>query len=325
MRSITRNILCFALIALLFAWKIPAEAQQPAKMPRIGILGAGSAPSAAFLQGLETLGYIPGKNVIIEYRSAPFTSGQYPELVSDLVRMQVDVIYASSGPAISAAKRATNKIPIVMDSSADPVEAKLVQSLARPGGNITGVGAFVPQLSGKMLELLIQAVPGVSRVGILSSAAAARNQIAIKETETAARALQIELQYHEIHNSNSLGEAFSTLTKARVGAVELFASVLFSDNEKKIVELATTHRLPAIYWRPSFAERGGLMSYGPSVTEMARRAGVMVGKILKGSNPAELPIERPIKFDLVLNLKTAKTLGITIPPEILVEATRVIH
>jgi putative ABC transport system substrate-binding protein len=275
---------------------------------------------------LEALGYVRGKNLTVEYRSAPLNSGQFAELLMDLVRQEVDVIYAPSTPALFAARKATDKIPIVMNAVTDPIEENLIESFARPGGNITGVVAFVPQLSGKILELLTEAVSGVNRVGVLfGSQVSASSSSALKITESSARSLKLQLQTQQIRRVNDLNEAFSSFNRARVGAVVLLPSILFSRNEKAIASFALAQRIPSIYWRSSFADAGGFMAYGPSLSEGSRRAGVMTGKILNGVNPAELPVERPVKFDLVFNMMTVKALGIRIPADLLVEATRVIE
>ena len=289
------------------------------------MLGVSSAPPQAFLQGLESLGYVSGRNVIIEYRSAGLTSGKFSELAAELAQMEVDVIYAPSTPAIFAAKQATGKIPIIMTSVGDPVEGKIIQSLARPGGNITGIAAHVDLLSGKMLELLADSVSRAGRVGVLFSSRASNYSTGLKITESSARSLKLQLQNHEVQKASDLSETFSLLVKARVGAAMLLPSILFSSNERVIAKLALAHGIPVIFWRTSFADVGGFMAYGPSLNEMSRRAGIMVGKILNGANPAELPVEQPTRFDFVLNLKTAKALGVTVPPDILVEATRVIE
>ena len=311
---------------LLLAHSFAANAQQSTKTFRVGFLGTGAGPDKSFLQGLEAFGYIRGKNVIVEYRSASLPSGQFPELAMELVRQEVDVIYAPSTPALFAAKRATDKIPIVMNAVTDPIEENLIESLARPGGNITGVVAFVPQLSGKLLELLTEAVSGVNRVGVLFGSQVSRsNSSALKITESSARSLKLQLQTQEVKRANDFSEAFSSLNRARVGAVVLLPALLFSRNEKAIAIFALAHRMPSIYWRTSFADAGGFMAYGPSLSEGSRRAGVMVGKILNGVNPAELPVEHPTRFDLVFNMTTAKALGIRIPSDLLVEATRVIE
>jgi putative ABC transport system substrate-binding protein len=315
-----------AIGIFLLAHASTANAQQPTKTFRVGFLGTGPGPDKSFLQGLETLGYTRGKNLIVEYRRAVRNSGEFPELAVELVRQEVDVIYAPSTPALFAAKTATDKIPIVMNAVTDPVEERVIESLTRPGGNITGVVAFIPQLSGKLLELLAEAVSGVNRVGVLfGSQVRTSDGSALKIAESSARSLKLQVQTQQVQRVDEFSEAFSSLTKARVGAVVLLPSLLFSRNEKAIASFALAHRIPSIYWRTSFADAGGFMAYGPSLGEGGRRAGVIVGKILNGLNPAELPVEHPSKFDLVFNMTTAKALGIRIPPALLVEATRVIE
>jgi putative ABC transport system substrate-binding protein len=311
---------------LLLAHSVSANAQQSTKSFRVGFLGTASGPDKSFLQGLETLGYTRGKNLIVEYKRAVRNSGEFPELAMELVRQEVDVIYAPSTPALFAAKKATDKIPIVMNAVTDPVEEGLIDSLMRPGGNITGVFAFVPKLSGKLLELLVEAVSGVNRVGIVfGSQARTGDGSALKIAESSARSLKLQVQTQQVQRVDEFSEVFSSLTKARVGAVVLLPSLLFSRNEKTIASFALAHRMPSIYWRTSFADAGGFMAYGANLGEGGRRAGVMAGKILNGANPAELPVEQPSKFDLVFNMTTAKALGTRIPPALLVEATRVIE
>jgi putative ABC transport system substrate-binding protein len=310
---------------LLLAHSFAANAQQSTKIFRVGVLGIGTGPDRSFLQGLETLGYTRGKNLTVEYRSASRNSRQFPELAMELVQQEVDVIYASSTPALFAAKSATGKIPIIMNAVTDPIEEKLIETLARPGGNITGVVAFVPQLSGKLLELLAEAVSGVNRVGVLFGSQARSSDSGLKIIESSARSLKLQVQTQQVQGVNDFSEAFSALTKARAGAVVLLPSILFTRNEKAIASFALAHRMPSIYWRTSFADAGGFMAYGPSLGEGSRRAGVMAAKILNGINPAELPVEHPTKFDLVFNMTTAKALGLRIPSPLLVEATRVIE
>jgi putative tryptophan/tyrosine transport system substrate-binding protein len=242
-----------------------------------------------------------------------------------MVRLKVDVIVAVSTPSIRHAKNATTKIPIVMFSARDPVTAGFVDSLARPGGNITGVSGLASELSGKLLEVLTEAVPGATRVGVLSNPDNPDNRALLKETEIAARTLKIQLQTVEVQSATDFNKAFFTLTKERADSLTVLPALLFSRNERQIAELAIKNRLATIFWRRQFTEAGGLIAYGPSLPDLWRRAGVLVGKILKGAKPADLPVEQAMKFELVINLKTAKLLGLTIPPHMLIEADKVIQ
>jgi putative tryptophan/tyrosine transport system substrate-binding protein len=321
---------CLALGAILLALSFPAQAQEPMKIRRIGFLAHGfpppqSARVKAFHQGLRELGYIVGKNVMIEYRYAGKERGKFPALVQEIVRLKVDVIVTASTASIRAAKDATTKIPIVMFSASDPVTEEFVDSLARPGGNITGVSGLASELSGKLLELLTEAVPGATRVGVLSNPFTPNARRLLREMEIAAQILKLQLQTVEVQSPSDFNKAFLTLAKERADSLMLLPAALFSRNQRRIAELAVKNRLAAIYWRRQFAEAGGLMAYGPSVSDLWRRAGMLVGKILKGAKPADLPVEQAMKFELVINLKTAKLLGLTIPPHILIEADKVIQ
>ena len=321
----------FLLTLCILVSRPLADAQQSIRHPRIGFLRPGYLPPPAaplnenlkaFHEGLRELGFIEGKNVFIEYRYGQGQLGRSREFAEELVRLKVNVIVATSTPAIIAAKQVTSKIPIVMISVRDPV-AKFVDTLAQPGGNITGVSSVAAELSGKLLELITEAVPGATLVGVLWHPLIPADPLT--ETDIAARALKRRLQIVEVLSPNDLGEAIVALGKQRVGAVVVLPAVLFARNERRIAELAVKNRLETIFWRPQFAEAGGLMAYGPRLSNLWRRAGALVGKILNGAKPADLPVEQPTKFDLVINLKTARALGLKIPAHLLMEADKVIE
>ena len=316
---------------LLLACVQLAEAQQARKLPRIGFLMLGFPPPStatlspgteAFYQGLRDVGFTVGKNVLIEYRYAEGKIERLPRLAAELITSKVYLIVAPSTPAIHAARQATTRIPIVILSVGDPITAEFVDSLARPGGNITGVSSLRPELSGKLLQLLTEAVPGVVRVGVLWSPKTSR--VPLKEAETAARALRVQLKILEVRNRDDLEKAFIGITKDPLGGLLILPAILFARNERRIADFAIKSRLPTIFWRSEFAERGGLMAYGPTGPEQFRRAGVLAGKILTGSRPEDLPMEQSMKFELVINLKTAKQIGVTISPDVLYRADKVI-
>ena len=320
-----RKIIVLALYAMLFAPSFPVEAQQAGKVPRIGLLRAGSPPDPmieAFRQGLRDLGYVEGKNIVIEYRWAEGKNERLPDLAADLVRLGVDVIVPGGNAATSAAKSATKTIPIVMQSS-DPVGTGLVASLARPGGNITGLSYLVTDLSGKRLELLKETLPKVSRVGLLSHPAG--NPVELQETQDAARTLRVEVKILEVRDPKDFESAFEAGKTARIGAISVLASPIFYAHRTRIVNLAAKYRLPASYNQSEFVEVGGLMSYGPPFRDLFRRAAVYVDKLLKGAKPADLPVEQPMKFELIINLKAAKQISLTIPPNVLARADKVIR
>jgi putative ABC transport system substrate-binding protein len=321
----------YALLASIFLATVSlAVAQQPAKVWRIGFLASGS-PSGyssrieAFRQGLRQLGYVEGKTIAIEYRYAEGLAAPLPDLVTDLVRLNVDVIVTSSTPAALALKNGTKTIPIVFVAVADPVGSGLVVSLARPGGNLTGLSNQLVDLAGKELELLKEVVPKVSRVAVLGSGANPYRSDSQKAIEVVARSLGVQLQVVEIGEPKDLDSAFSQMTKGRAGAVLIRGGALLSDQRIRIAELAARNRLPSIHWERQFPEAGGLMSYGPSSTDMFRRAATFVDKIFKGRTPADLPVEQPMKFEFIVNLKAAKQIGLTVPPNVLVRADRVIR
>jgi putative ABC transport system substrate-binding protein len=322
----------FVFICLLPTVFLPAvltEAQQPAKIPRIGVLSLGPAaiPSArieAFKQGLRDLGYAEGKNIAVEYRFAEGNFKRLRDSATDLVSLKLNVIVTWGTPQILAVKQATNTIPIVMAFSADPVRDGFVASLARPGGNITGLSSLSPELSGKRLELLKETFPQLARVGVLWDPADPGATANVKETETAGQALGVQVQPLEVRSQKDFQNAFKAANEGRARALILQQTNLTNTHRKEIVELATKHRLPTMLGESGIMDTGGLMSYGPNYSDLFRRAALYVDKILKGTKPAELPVEQPTKFEFVINLKTAKQIGLTIPPNVLARADRVI-
>jgi putative tryptophan/tyrosine transport system substrate-binding protein len=316
---------------VLLALSCLAEAQQPGKVPRIGYLApvfpcSGPVPSLdAFRQGLGEVGYVEGQTVAIECRSAEGKSDRLVGLASELVDLKVAAIIAGGGELVArAARKATQTIPIVMTNAADPVETGLVASLARPGGNITGLVTFSPELSGKRLEFLKEAFPKVTRLAVLTNPANPEQEARVKETKTAAQLLAVQVQMLEVRTPADFDKAFSTITQQRAQAVLPLGDPLIVSHRNQIVEFAAQNRLPAMYHRIEFVDAGGLMAYGPNYNDLFRRAATYVDKILKGSKPAELAIEQPTKFELVINLKTATQLGLTIPPNVLARADKVI-
>jgi ABC-type uncharacterized transport system substrate-binding protein len=322
-----------ALLLGLLAAPLTAEAQEAAKVvPRIGYLAANLAASPhlteAFLQGLRDLGYVEGRNVALEYRSAEGKLERLPALAAELVALEVDVILVGGTPHALAAKQATKTIPIVFAAVADPVESGLVTSLARPGGNVTGLSNLNTELVGKCLEQLKQAVPRVSRVAVLWHPGALGERAErdmLKGAEVAARALGVRLQFVAARGPADFDRAFSDMTKARADALTVLTSTILLGERRRLADLAAKSRLPAVYpWREG-VDAGGLMSYGPDFADLFRRAATYVDKILKGAKPGDLPVEQPTKFELVINLKTAKALGLTIPPSVLGRADEVIQ
>jgi putative ABC transport system substrate-binding protein len=316
---------------MLFALCSTAEAQQPAKVPRIGyvrVVGSPSIPGPnveAFRQGLKDLGYVEGKNILIEFRYGEGKPDRVPSLVAELVQLKVDMLVSGDAPAIRIAKDATKTIPIVMVINQDPVATGLVDSLARPGGNITGISRLTRELSGKRLELLTEVVPQLSRVGILWAATSEGSKISFQEYQAAARALKIQLQSLEVRGPEpDLGGAFQSAVKGRAGALITIGNSLLNRHRKQIADYAIKHRLPSMYESSLWIEPGGLISYSSSDSESYRRAAWIVDKILKGTKPADIPVEQPTKFELVINLKTAKALNLTIPQTVLFRADKVI-
>jgi putative ABC transport system substrate-binding protein len=322
----------FFVGALLFALCSVAEAQQSAKVSRIGYLRSGSARDGArygqiLRQGLRELGYVEGQHITIETRAADGRYERLPELAAELVRLPADVMVAGGTPAIRAAKHATSTIPIVMAVSTDPVGAGLVTSLARPGGNVTGLSLGTgEEFAGKWVELLKEAVPRVSRVGALRDSTADASILGpvVRETERAAQALGLKLHFLEARDGAELERVFAAMTSVGDKALIVLPSAGFNAQRKRIVDLAAARRLPAIYQHGEFVDAGGLMSYGPNLLALFHRAAYYVDRILKGAKPADLPVEQPTKFELVINLKTAKQIGLTIPPNVLARADRVI-
>ena len=322
------------VLALLALGAAPfaAEAQQAAKVPRIGYLANNPATSPrlreAFLQGLRDLGYVEGRNLVIEYRDAEGKADRLPALAAELVALKVDVIVASGTLAALAAKQTTRTLPIVFSPAGDPVGSGLVTSLARPGGNVTGLSAFAPELVGKRLELLKQAVPGISRVAVLWQPGAFGERTEkdiLKRAEVAGRDLHLPLQFVEARGPADFARAFSDMSMARAGALTVLASNMFVSERRRLVDLAAAKRLPAVYSARELVDAGGLMSYGANLADLNRRAATYVDRILKGTKPADLPVEQPAKFELILNLKTAKALGLTIPQSVLGRADEMIQ
>jgi putative ABC transport system substrate-binding protein len=305
-----------------------ASAQRPAKARRIGVLMTTTPVAAAhivvaFADALKQLGHVDGKNVVIEYRWAEGRRERFAEMAADLVRQKVDVIVASSQAPALAAKRATTTIPIVMVNVTDPVEAKLVASLARPGGNITGLSQqLTAEIRAKQLQLLKETLPRLARLAVLHSPS---TTVGLREYEAAGQVLDVRVQFVEVRSRDDLGRAFTAMVRDRVDALVVPGDTFLFTERQRVVELAREHRLPGIYALREYTEAGGLMSYSARLTEQFRRAAVYVDKILRGANPATLPVESPIDYELVINLKTAKALGLTIPPALLVRADQVIQ
>jgi putative ABC transport system substrate-binding protein len=329
---VDRRTFIGTLAGSLLAAPLAAEAQQAAKIARIGYLATNLAANArlheAFRQGLRDLSYVEGRNAVIEYRDAEGKPERFPAHAAELVALKVDVIVAPGTPAALAAKQATQTLPIVFAAVADAVTSGLVTSLARPGGNLTGLSFFGPELIGKRLEQLKQAVPGVSRVAVLwqpGSVGERTDKEMLKEAEVAARALGVRPQFVEARGPADFDRAFSDMTKARAGALTVWSTPMFFNERIRLVDLAAKNRLPAVYQWREIVDAGGLMSYGPDLPDLFRRAATYVDRILKGAKPGDLPVEQPTKYELVINLKTAKALGLTIQPSVLQRADRVIE
>jgi ABC-type uncharacterized transport system substrate-binding protein len=325
------KVILFLLAASVLICLHPADAQQPAKVPRIGyLIGASLSPSSAriepFRKGLRELGYVEGKNIIIEWRSAEQKLDRLPGLAAELARLKVDVIVTAGPIPTRAAKEATNTIPIVMAQDSDPVANGFVASLARPGGNITGLATLRPELSGKQLELLKEIFPKLSRVAVFGTSTYPGNAQALKEIELAAKAFGVQLQYIDVLDPKDIEAAFRAASKGRAEAVLMMVvGAVASGHRTEIAELAVKSQLPVIYTQRADVDAGGLMTYGVNNTDLDRRAATYVDKILKGAKPADLPVEQPIKFELIINLKAAKQIGLTIPPNVLARADRVIR
>jgi putative ABC transport system substrate-binding protein len=320
----------FALSATLFALCFSAQAQQPKRVPRIGVLMSGSPSSEtrrlrALQQGLTELGYVEGKTISFEYRYAEGRPETLPERVAELVRLQVNLLVVDTSNATQAAKDATKTIPVVFTTANDPVGDGQVASLARPGGNLTGFAILALDLNGKRLELLKEAFPEITRVAFLTRMRMGIAEQRFEKAENAAKGLGLRLQFLEGKSADDLESAFDAAKRSGVQAVLAHPSSFVVINRARIIELAAKHRLPTIYSSIEGAEAGGLMSYGPNIVDSYRRAAVYVDKILKGTKPADLPVQQPMKFEFVINLKTAKQIGLTIPPNMLARADRVIR
>jgi putative ABC transport system substrate-binding protein len=320
----------FFLLALILAAVNPAEAQQTNKVPRIGFLGNSTATLEAnlvgpFRYGLHDLGYVEGQNILIEYRWAEGKYERFPALIAELIASKVDVIVTAGTPATQAYQKARTSIPLVMVAVGDPVGTGIVASLNRPGGNITGLTSISPELESKRIELLREVIPKLSHIAVLWNPKNAYHAIENKQVEAAAAALRMKVLYLGVEAQEQIGNAFAQILKERPGALLVLADRVFLHNRALIMDFAAKHRLPGVYAYLELVEAGGLMSYGPSYADMHRRAATYVHKILKGAKPADLPVEQPTKFELVVNLKTAKTFGLTIPQSVLLRADEVIE
>jgi len=324
----TRRVFIGTLVVFLLAAPLTAEAQAPAKVPRIGFLSplslTGDTRLESFLQGLRELGYVDGQTIAIEFRFAEGNSERLPALAAELVRLKVDVIVATAQASTEAAKRATGTIPIVFAVVGDPVGVGLVASLARPGGNITGLASIAPEVVGKQLQLLKEAAPKISRVAILQNPNNPGHPVVLRQAEAAARTLGLQLHAVQARTPAEIDAAFAAMRSQRSGGVLVGRDALVLQQRAQIAALAAKSRLPAVYGFRENAEAGGLLAYGANVSAMYRRAASYVDKILKGAKPADLPVEQPTKFELVINLKTARALGLTIPQSVLGRADEVI-
>ena len=322
--------LFWLLTAILLALPLRAESQQPAKIPRIGFLLAVPASTIptrveAFRHGLRELGYVEGKNIAIEWRSTEGKADRLPTLAAELVRLKVEVIVSGGPPPTRFLKQATGTIPIVMGYDDDPVGSGFVASLSHPGGNITGLSNMAPEISGKQLELLKEIIPRLSRVAVLGNTSQPVYSQALREINLAADVFRIHIQSLEIRDSKDIATAFQAARKERADAVLVVTTPVLTSQRSQWIDLAMKSRLPTIFGRPEYVEDGGLVFYGVSYTDLFRRAAAYVDKILKGTKPADLPVEQPMKFELVINLKTAKQIGLTIPQSVLYRADKVIR
>jgi putative ABC transport system substrate-binding protein len=326
-----KRILVSLAAVIVMAFASQADAQQSGKIPRVGILlpsAPADTPAAnleAFLQGLRDLGYVEGRNIILEYRWAENREDQYPPLVADLIRLKVDIIFTSSTPAVLVVKQATKTIPIVFPVSSDPVSVGIVDSLARPGGNATGLSSLASDLWPKRMELLKEAFPKVSRLAMTWNSSNPGMKLRARETLASAEPLGVTVQDRGVPDLDGLERVFATLSKDRPDALLTMVDPFTRRHLQRILEFAAKNRLPAMYEDRSFVEAGGLISYGPSSAELYRRSATYVDKILKGAKPAELPVEQPMRFELFINLKTAKQIGLTIPLNVLARADKVIR
>jgi putative ABC transport system substrate-binding protein len=331
--TLDRRGFIYSVTGGLLAAPLAADAQPAAKIARIGYLAlnraAGPHRHEAFLQGLRDLGYVEGRHVVVEYRDAEGKSERLPALAAELIALKVDVLVAGGGRQTAlAAKHGIRTLPIVFAATADPVGSGLVTSLARPGGNVTGLSLIFPELVGKCLEQIKQVVPGVTRVAVLWQPGAYGERTAedmLKRAEVAGRALGMRLHVVEARGPADFDRAFADMTRAHAGALTVLGTVTFAQEQRRLVEAAAKTRLPVVHIERDYVAAGRLMSYGPTVTDLFRRAATYVDKILKGANPGDLPVEQPTKFELIINLKTANALGLTIPPSLLQRADQVIE
>jgi putative ABC transport system substrate-binding protein len=324
-----KNVFRLALCAMLYAFCTTAEAQQPKKIPRIGFLGNSTAALEAnligpFREGLRELGYVEGKNIVIEWRWAEGKYERFPTLIAELIGLKVELIVTAGTPATIALKKATTTLPLVIIAVGDPVGTGLIASLAHPGGNLTGLTSISPELDGKRLELLREVVPKISRVAVFWNPTSPLQVVAERETQAAAQAMGIKVLSLGVQAEEQFNDAFAKILRERSGALLVLADRLFLHHRARIMDFATKHRLPEVHAYVELVEAGGLMSYGPSYADMHKRAAIYVDKILKGRKPADLPVEAPIKFELVINLKAAKQIGVTVPPSVLYRADKVI-
>jgi putative ABC transport system substrate-binding protein len=327
--TLTRAALTVGLVLSILAAPFAAETQQTRKVSRLGVLGGASPemspPILALRQGLRELGYVEGQNIAIEWRWARGKNERYPDLAAELVKLKVDIIVAATTSGALAAQKATRTIPIVMGFVSDPVALGLISNLARPGGNITGLGVPTPEIAGKRLQLLREIVPTIARIAVLSDPSQPASSVDLRGTEAAARALGVQLQVREAQSVGELDRAFTTIAREHAAGVIILPSTTFFAHRAHIAQLAAKHRLPTSGWAREFTEAGCLMSYGASLPDAARRAAYFVDKILKGAKPADVPVEQPTKFELVINLKTARALGLTVPPALVGRADQVIE
>ena len=329
-KTMAKKIVIGLLTTVMLAAGPSAKAQRPTKIPRIGyVIGPSLAENSvrieALRQGLRELGYIEGKNIAFEWRSADGRMDRLPALIAELIHLQVDILI-SAGPTVTRlAQQATKTIPIVMAQDTDPVGNGFIASLARPGGNVTGLSVLAPEITGKQLELLKDVVPALARVAVLGEPANPGYAQQLTETELAGRALKVQIQTVNVRDAKDFEAAFQAATKRHADAALLMGGPVLNSQRKRVVDLAAKSRLPAIYNELGFVEVGGLMTYGASFTDLYRRAATYIDKILKGRAPADLPVEQPKKFDFIVNLKAAKQIGLTIPPNVLVRADRVIR
>jgi putative ABC transport system substrate-binding protein len=317
------------LCAMLFVLSVPAEAQQTEKVHRIGFLGNSTAALEAnligpFREGLRDLGYVEGKNIVVEWRWAEGKYERFPALIAELIASKVELIVTAGTPATIALKKATTTLPLVMIAVGDPVGTGLIASLAHPGGNLTGLTSISPELDGKRLELLREVVPKISHVAVLWNPTSPLQVVAERETQAAAQAMGIKVLSLGVQAQEHFDDAFATIRRERPGALLVLADRLFLHHRARIMDFATKHHLPGVHAYVELVEAGGLMSYGPSYAGMHKRAAYFVDRILKGTKPADLPVEAPAKFELVVNLKAAKKIGLTIPQSVLYRADKVI-